>query len=276
MAVGHVTVQTAIDSLYTFDYELAAHAGEMANSRVRRVCLEQDVRCMSMENALSAQMGEQAQSTFMDILRDCETTDGGVLVESPSDVALWYLPSRSLYGNLPAVTLDCATNDLSEQLAPTYDESQIHNDVTTTRYNGSTARYVDNTSVTDLGRYPDSVSANVYHDYDLLDRAAWAVHLGSLNDARFPRITVALHRSQISSDIDTVRAMLGVDIGDRMDVLHPPSWASRETLRLLVMGIAETLSNFEYTIIYTCVPQRPWNVGVFAPSAFDTIPEIPS
>ena len=273
MAIGHVTVETAVsgelDQLY---YELDAWEGERASTRIARLCKEEGVSSVFKRDYETSQMGPQSVSSLVSLLRECETADGGILFEPRHVFGLAYIGRRAMYGLPASVELDCAANELSRQLAPVFDDSSIRNDVTVSRTDGSSARATDSASVAANGRYDEDVTLNLHSDDVLQDHAAWRVHLGTVEGARFPRITVNRARTQIASDASLDQALLDLDVGNRVDVLNPGTWANYGDVRLLVVGLTEYLTNFEHTLTFNCQPFEPWNVGIYddPDSRYDT------
>ena len=57
---------------------------------------------------------------------------------------------------------------------------------------------------------------------------------------------------------------LDIDIGEVLHVENPPNWLPPETIREVVQGSTETLSNFGYTITWNCTPASVYDVPVLA------------
>jgi hypothetical protein len=270
VAIGHVTMETAIN-IYAFSaqaYELDAWNLERASSRIARLCKEEGFSSVFKRDYDTSNMGPQTASSLVSLLRECESADNGILFEPRHIIGVSYIGRRALYSRPASIELDCAANELSQQLAPSYDDSTARNDVTISRSGGSSARYF----VSATERYDESLTLNLYDDDSLAGHAEWRVHLGTVEGARFPRISVNRARSQIVGDATLDQQILDLDIGDRIDILNPGVWASYEDISLIIVGISEYISNFEHTIDFNCMPYEPYNVGVYDDTAsrYDT------
>lgn len=270
VAVGHITVHPATTSLFGLDAILAAHAGERAGRRVERLAAEEGLAFRSAGNLDdTAVMGAQGRSTALTLIGECAETDGGIVFESRDVSGIGYRPRTSLY-NQGGVEFDYTADELAPPLEPTDDDQNTRNDVTASRPGGSSARYELESgplSAADppagVGRYDTSVSVNVRADEDLPDQAAWRVHLGTVDQARYPQIAVNLARPQIAGDAVLSRAVVAAEVGDRLSIIHPPAWLPPEPISQIVQGYAERLGNKEHDIVFTCSPELPYQVAVY-------------
>jgi hypothetical protein len=149
-------------------------------------------------------------------------------------------------------------------LEPTEDDQATRNDVTRSRPSGSSARATLDTGTLSaaapplgVGRYTDSSSVNVHTDDQLPDQAAWWLHLGTWDEARYPSVTVNL--AAAGRLIDQATA---VDIGDRLTIGNPPVWVAPGVIDLIAEGYTETIGWADWTITYNCTPAGPWSVAV--------------
>jgi hypothetical protein len=198
--VGHISVHDLITSILDLTEELAAWVGEAAGRRVQRLCREEGVTFRwrgSLDDSIA--MGPQSVATFMSLVQECVDADGGLLYEPRDAFGIAYRPRSSMYSQDACVTLDYAQNQLFGELAPTDDDQLLRNDRTVSRTNGSSARYEQEEGRLSVlpppdgvGRYSDSLTVNVQSDDQLPDIAAWGVHLGTVDEQRYPQITVDL------------------------------------------------------------------------------------
>jgi hypothetical protein len=68
------------------------------------------------------------------------------------------------------------------------------------------------------------------------------------------------------------RAILGLRLGDRIQVINPPPWMPPDTIDQLTVGRSETLTHFEHRLTFVCQPASPYNqIGYldFASARFD-------
>jgi len=266
--LGHISVDTAVADATSATSEITGYAGETAAARVLRLCTEQGITATVVGTASdSAAMGAQSPGKLVDLLRDCEAADQGVLYEPRATFGLAYRTRVSMYNQAAGVTLDYSAADLS-QLDPTDDDQLTRNDWTVTRSGGSSATAVDDTgplSVLDppdgVGRYDTAVTVNVATDGVLPDHAGWRLHQGTVDEPRYPQIGVNLARANFTAALTA--AVVGLDVGDRVDVAHPPAWLPPGSIVQLGMGYTETLNAFVRTLVANCVPGSPWQVAVY-------------
>jgi hypothetical protein len=203
---------------------------------------------------------------LLGLLRECEAADGGILFEPRDMLGLAYRTRASLYHQDTVLTLDYDADDLS-QIEPTDDDQQTRNDVTVTRVGGSSARAVETSgslSVEDppdgVGRYDTSVELSLEDDTTLSDRAGWLLHLGTVDEARFPVVAVELARPNfIGANSAQTLAAQDLDIGDRLVITDPPGWLPPDDIALLAQGFTEVLSNFTHTVSVNSQPATPWD-----------------
>lgn len=269
--VGHVTVQSAVTSVYDLSDHLNAYDGETAVDRFARLCGEEGVGCIVLgDDGLSQPMGPQGRKTLLELLRECETADGGLIYEPRDMFGLAYRSAGALSTQAAALTLDYSANDLSSGFRPVEDDQQTANDVTVTRDGGSSYRYtVASGALSTLdppngvGTYDRSVTVNVSADSQLPDIASWRAHLGTVDEARYPAIPVNLARTNFTGSTAQQLAVARLDIGDRVDVANPPAWMPPDDITQLAVGYTERLNGFEHTITWVGVPASPWRVAVF-------------
>jgi hypothetical protein len=278
VAVGHITIASAYSSLSAYYQPLQAWAGETAAARVARLCAENSItpRIYGAPSA-SAAMGTQTVQDLMTLLRECEDADLGMIYEPRQVLGLGYRTQAALCNQAAAVTLDYSAAELGgdgSALQPTYDDQYTRNDITAQRSSGTTstagvtyrATLNDGTAMsispppTGVGEYSSSVTANTAADSQLPDVAWWRVHLGTVNQQRWPHIPVNMARSAVSG---VKNALQGCDVGDYLQVTNPPSWLAPDTIRQVIAGTSEVLGGFHWTIAFHCVPESPYETGIY-------------
>lgn len=278
VAIGHISVQSAIPSIHDLGQQLAAYAGERAGVRMRRLCSEEGITFRGRGwLAGSCRMGPQLQRTLLDLVTECADADGGALFEPRGVLGLGYRTLGSLANQTTAVTLDYDGAELAGTMEPTDDDQAVRNDITASKVGGSSARAVleeGPLSVQDppdgVGRYPEQASLSVQFDEQLVDQAWWRVHVGTVNEARYPRITVNMARTQITGDAALALALHEADTGDRLVVENPPSWLPPEDISQLIQGYSEQLGNFEHEITWNCSPASPFDVAVYDTARYES------
>ena len=277
VAVGHVTVESAISSFADVATQLNAYVGEKAGRRVQRLCLEESVALQGFGDLDdTAAMGPQSAMTLMDLLKECAATDLGILADSRALLGVAYRPRSSLYNQTPAATVPYAS--LPPGFLPVEDDVNTRNDITATRPSGSSYRYTLATGTMSVqpppagvGRYDDNPSVNVAQDEDLPDQASWRVHLGTVNEARFPAVDVDLAHPTIATSASLTAALQLLDLGDRMVVTGTPSGRMAPgDVSQLVQGSTETLNVKTHKLSLKCSPESPWRVGIYAAAVSPT------
>lgn len=246
---------------------LSGFAGEAASTRFMRLCDEEDVSRDFAE--LSTQsMGPQSPSSLLNLLRECEAVDGGLLVERRTGELAFDTLSVIRYNQTLALTLDYSQRHVPPPLEPTDDDQLTRNDVTVSRLSGTSARVVAETgplSVVTVGRYDDAVSLNVYSDDQLDDAAGWRVSIGTADELRWPKISVNLRRNP-----DLVAAWLAADIGSRIKLTNLPNAISYDDADLIIEGYTEVLTPTSWMVELNCAPYAPYKVFTLSEDSADT------
>lgn len=274
VTMGQVTVQSAVTSVFDLSDHLDAYSGETAVNRLVRLCGEESIECVIIGNdGLSAPMGPQGQRTLLELLRECETTDGGVLCEPRELLGIAYRTAGSLASQGAGLTLDYAAAQISA-MEPREDDQATANDLTVTRAGGSSYRHTVTSGPlstqappSGVGVYDRQVTVNAAADSQLGDIASWLAHLGTVDEPRYPGIGVRLARANWVADTSATRAASGIDIGDRIDVTNPPAWLPPGDISQMAIGYRESLGERLWDITWVGQPASPWRIGVFDATA---------
>lgn len=270
-AVGHLLLQNTITDINDLGRAIQP-AGEAAGRRIERLCGEEAIPFQwvgDLDDTVT--MGAQGKSNPLTLIRECVEADGGMLYETTTALGLGYRTRASLYNQDPAVVLDYAGYNLAAVPVPVEDDQRIANRVTVTvggvsqTYEETEGRLSTALPPAGVGVYgPSDVGLNlaVSDAGTLLDQAAWRVHLGTVDEARHPQISVNLAHSSFVGNPALKRAVLALRQGDRIQVQNPPAWLPPDTIDQLVLGIEETLTHFEHTLTFICAPASPYAVGV--------------
>ncbi len=261
MSFGHVAVYAtdgfALSSgavnnvLAMFGYD-----GEEAHTRYARLCREEGVPA-TVTGSSSATMGPQSTATLLALLRECQTADQGMMYET-IDGKAGYVCLSSLYNQAAALTLDYSAGEVYPPFDPADDDQGLRNDVTVARVGGAAPTVTDEASIARDGRYDTTVSASLETDDQARYLAGWLVNLGTVDELRYPRLTVLLHGST-----GLIADWLATDLGDRVDVTGHPSPISETDIEQLLQGYTETLASFEWRVEANCSPASPYTVGVY-------------
>lgn len=236
-------------------------AGETADTRITRMCAEEGVLVDVVGTSTTA-MGAQPISAFVDILRECETADGGVMFDGFGS-KLGYL-CRSTRYNLPAtLTIDVSAGQLSPPFAPVDDDQRTRNDVTVSRATGQAARYIatDGPLGTDaVGTYDTSVEVNTETDSPLLHIAAWLARLGTVEGLRYPTLPLDFATVPVLAQpwINAAAPAFRVDVTniDTKATQHPP-----DDVSLVVEGWSMDIDQMGWDVTASCSQYAPWRVA---------------
>lgn len=285
MALGHLAAFTtpgtgAIGSppaTTIFEGADDGFAGESALARLGRLGVEEPRLGMLLiagdTSAVSELMGPQRPGALLALLDESAEADGGILAERRDRLGLLYRDRHSLYNQPVALTLDYRAGELVPPLEPVEDDQHIRNDVSVTRTGGSEARVV----VMDgplsalppeeggVGIYDESATLNLATDEQPVQIAAWRTHLGTWDEARYPSVTVLLHRQP-----HLIPAVLALRIGDKIRITNPPPWVAPGPVDLHVQQISHTPLPRTWKVTFVCAPAGPWQVGVMDEGHADT------
>jgi hypothetical protein len=278
LAAGHpmVLAGTTADMDTVAGYMPSAgngYAGESAYNRLGAVCFEEGITLTVVGDTDPSQLvGVQRLAPFTDLLQDAVDVDLGVLYESRDLLDVAYRTGRSLYNQDPVVDLTYgAAGEVAAPLTPVDDTSYVVNDVTVTRYAGSSAHAEQLTGPLNteepsddpdgVGRYAQDVTLVLAEDTQCIGQATWRVHLGTVDEARYPVINVDMTALELAGKTSLRSDCALLDIGDRIRITDPPSWLPPEDIDQVVLGYTETIGNNRWTIALNCVPYRPFNTG---------------
>lgn len=264
LRAGHLAVFPDDDS-NAFAAADDGFAGETAAARLRRLATEES-KPISVYGTWSegTLMGAQRSQTFLDLLDETADTDGGILYERRDRLDLAYRDRLSLYNQRPALELDYLQPGLADPLEPADDDQAVRNDVTVERIGGSSARAVLEDGPLSVqappdgvGVYDESLSLNLYTDDQPSGHAGWRLHLGTVDDLRYPLVAVDL--AAAPSLID---AVTDLDCGDRLTIARPPAWLPPGTIDLLMQGQTEVIGHpIDWDMQFNCTPAAPWDVA---------------
>lgn len=263
---GHVSVQPDVTILGDIAKQVAAFTSETVSGRLGRICAEQGINYTNVGALSTDLMGPQLPGTFMALVQECVEVDQGILFERETAFGLAYKSRASLYSRSPVISLSYSGSQLSQVPIPVPDDQNTKNTWTVSRLNGSSATSVQQDgplSVLDppLGvgpSYSDSITLNVKADSDLAQHASWRVHLGTVDEPRYPSMSVNLSRSAM---VPSRLKALNVLFGSRLAMTDLPGRLGDDVSQL-VIGIQETITFFEHKITFVGQPESPYHVGV--------------
>lgn len=285
LAFGHYIVH---DRTLTVGWTAGADTawvGETAAHRFHRLCIEQGIDAEIVGDptsvqgrrgttGLSASMGRQGRSTFVELLNECVKIDRGVMFERRAVPGLVYRTGQNLYSQNPQLTIDASAEQLRPPFEPAHDDQRTANDVEVSAATGSSDRVIDQPHIDAEGLYDiaptingvggvriqeailgaqNGLAAEVQNQN--LHHAAWLLHLGTWPDMRYPTVSVDFGVSP-----ELLEAWHELALGDRVTVENLPIQHPRGTIDLLVEATSETLSPSDWKAAITCSPGGPFNI----------------
>jgi len=237
-------------------------AGETAVERITRLCTEENIPVVvTGDGASSEPMGPQRPHTIVDLLREAEAADGGILGEQRDAVGLRYVARSALYGSEPALTL--TYEQTMSPLEPVDDDESIRNDNTVIREGGSSTRMVKYDGPLSIqpppngvGVYAEETTLNLADDFQTLDQAGWRTFVGTWDEARYPTVGVMLHKHK-----DLIPAVTAVDSGAHVRLTDMPEWLPPGDVDLMALGYTETIAPYRWELQFNAVPQGPYQIG---------------
>jgi hypothetical protein len=268
VALGQVTLENAITPITALGVRVNP-IGEAAGTRIARVCSDNTIAFESIGDLTdTVLMGAQTKMSLLDTVQEAELADGGMLYESMPNLGLGYRTRASLQNQDPQLTLNYTGFNLSEVPTPVEDDRYIQNQVTVTvgsvsqTYSATTGTLNVSQPPAGVGVYGTEVTLNLQSTGDALSQAAWRVHLGTVDEPRFPEISVNLAHSTFVNNPALKQAVLGLRQGDRILVQNPPFWLPPGNIDQIIIGFSETITHFEHRLTFVCAPASPYRVGV--------------
>lgn len=249
----------------TVGNSLDGWSGELAADRMIRLCADEGVTLtIHGDPDGTVPLGPQRVTTLLDLLREAAESDMGVLTDSRELVGLRYRTRATLYNQAVALGLSYSNGDVAPSLEPVEDDQSTRNDITVKREGGSSARSVLEEGPLSVlpppdgvGRYNTEETLSLETDGQLPDQAGWRLHLGTVDEARYPSISVDL-----TATPGLTSAAVGVKAGDRVQVENPPAWLPPNTIDQLAQGGNERLTPHRHFMTFNTTPASPWVVGV--------------
>lgn len=270
--IGQVVLGSTDTTLFasTFDNGRAGYAGESVDARMARLATENSVTISVTSGATApAEMGAQPDGALLDVLRASEKADAGGILRDSIGVAgdtapsLVYITRKARYNDQRSIlALDYASKHLSPPLEPTDDDQQLRNDIKANREGGSSARIALTSGALSTAAYPSGSGPYpfedtyvTYSDAGLPYLASWILRRGTVDETRFPAVTVDLVRnSSLVTDAEAIRP------GHRLSISNLPAYAGSASVSLQVLGWTEVLFPWQRTITFVCEPGSPWLV----------------
>lgn len=256
-SIGHVSLHTTSPTSF-FQAGIGAYSGEWASTRFQRLCTEENIANDAVAGPLGESMGSQLPGNIVDLLRECEDTNAGVMVERRTGL-LGLDQRRSRYNRGVAMTVNYPTQ--VADLLPDDDDRDLRNYVTVTRISGSSATVersagpLGTNGATGVDRYPVPVSRSLGTDEQAQQHAGWLSMVGTVDE---PRYTVGIN---LRARPELVTQWLACDISSRILITNPPAiQVGPAPLDLIIEGYQELLDGVEWMVTIHALPYRPYEV----------------
>jgi hypothetical protein len=272
VVIGDVLVADAIDAFAGSGGAAVAFRGERPAVRAARLAAEEGIAfavTAGGDGSNFVGMGAQKTEALLELLADCEATDGGRRYDPRDQVGLGYRTRTSLYNQQPALELSCSWLGSP---TPTDDDRFVRNDISISREDGSTFR-VEQASgplnVNDpdddpdgVGRYDTSETVSLTGDELLPQLAGWQLLLGTVDEPRYPTTEIMLHGEPFASDPALRRQVLALIEGDRYTLDDLPAGMPPDLVSQIADGFVEEIGTHEHFIRINGVPESPYQVAV--------------
>jgi hypothetical protein len=257
LAIGHLAVwgpsaTPSASSLKNLYAALLGYPGETAATRFNRLCTEEQLPHFCM-GTRSMQMGPQQVDSLINLCHDLESVDLGVLYEY--GFGLGYQTRAERYNAAVAWNLDFSNGSIADPPAPTDDDLLLRNDWTVTRKSGSvqgaTYTAASQVSINAIGLYDESADVNLYADSQIPGAATWRLHLGLVDDERWPAMSVNLASTVGRTLIDQWTAL---PYGARVNVANPLDTYTPYAVDAFIEGSSEHIEFFAWDVLFNTSP----------------------
>lgn len=214
--------------------------------------------------SIGAAMGPQRDESLTALLQEIEDAGQGQLLEARDMLGMYYTTRLAMMGQSADVTLNYTAAMLAGSLQPAYDDARTRNDISLSRLNGSTISQQLSSGALSVALPPNGVgdynysgTVNVTQDAQLANLVAWMLAIGTVDQYRYPNITIDLARSAVAAS-GVFDAAAKLDVGAYLQITNPPSWVPESPVKQLCWGFTETLNAFKWTIDVNAVPETPY------------------
>jgi hypothetical protein len=272
-AVGHLSVTYgAVPLMVPAAYALGGYVGEFAMDRFTRICGEMGIAAETIGTAsTTAAMGPQFDDTLTNVLQTIEDVDMGLLFESRTQFGLGYRSLTSMANQAAAATISYTAATLDPSLTTAFDDQQTRNNVTVTNWTGYTQQAILTAGSMSILNPPSGIgngyayqrTVSAAADSQIAGIANWLLNVGSVDEIRFPVITVKMAKASLAS---LFAAIPGLRPGDYLQITNPPSFLTASTVKQLAVGYTETIRGTpkEWTFSFNAVPESPYETGFSA------------
>jgi hypothetical protein len=189
-----------------------------------------------------------------------------MIFDARDALALGYRTLNSMCAQQPAMTLDYDSDNVDWPLTPTDDDQFTRNDILLSRQSGSAIQVTQPSgSMSTLappagvGDYQYSQTASLASDAQLGDVAGWYLHLGTVDEQRFPQVGADLVNRALAVLFFDVQE---TDLGDYAAITDPPAWLTPDTIKAVIWGYTEVIGEYQFGRQFQTQPESPYEVLV--------------
>ncbi|GAB3117810.1 hypothetical protein GCM10027160_28900 [Streptomyces calidiresistens] len=239
--------------------------GEKAGRRVVRICGEQSIPLTVVGDPDNTQpVGPQQLQPPVTVMRQAVEVDDALLMDARHELGLLLRTRASMDNQPPALVLDASAGHLAQEPEPTADDQLTVNRAVVARIDGGEAEYEQTEGrlgtqdpPLGMGLKERGWELNAWSDSQLLDLAAARVAAGTVDELRWPKITLHLHDDRLADLVDDVLELLP---GDRATLVGVDG-APPGVIELAIDGATEAATSREWRVDLTCRPGSPHVVG---------------
>jgi len=259
--VAHLAFRTPyLVAASTTQPAATGYAGEMAHTRIARLCEEEGGVPLATTATVSAALGAQSVGTFLSGVREAEAVDQGVVYETAWGLGYQALSER--YNATVGLALDFEQGHIAVEPEPADDDQRLRNRWRVSRSGGSdvTVEETDGplgTGAGGPGIYDDSVTLLLHSDDELGNQGGWRRHLGTVDEDRWPNIALRFHGTP-----DLITEWTALPYGARMTAANPPAQVAPDAIDAIIEGHTEHWDPLSWEAVLNTSPYRPYEVHV--------------
>jgi hypothetical protein len=265
VAVGHITVEDVVNGVGALLAELIAYTGERAQARILRQAQAEGITAYVGEGPVGGiEMGPQRPLKLLEVFEECTEADLGGLATCRGEVAMRYDRLNYSYNRTVDVSLDLAGHQAT-QARPEFDNFLLRNKVTIRRIDGSEYTATQTTGrlaavdVLDggVGVYdddPGTDGVNVRYDTQLPDVAHYRLLQGTIDQPRFPELTIDLATPEVRADETLTRQLIDANLWQRWQIANADAEDLYDTVDLFSVGYEETLNRLTHRFEVNAYP----------------------
>lgn len=279
LSVGHVAIRNTVLTPGADWLWAGGYVGDSPITRLGRIASVVGLPFSSYTSTATEtstnsadSMGPQYSDTATNLLREAEATGFGVLCDGFNN-GLSYFDRLLRHSQQPKMTLDASTGVIVMPFAPVDDDQSTINDVQVSQRGGSNVTYVNAASIDAIGDYQSSVTVN--QDSPTTTQLGYsaqklvAIGIASTGVYRYPTWSFELEK-QTARIADWLTCFPAC----RFDVTNISSVRSQHptgTIRNVLEGWHETISQFQWRVDANATTYEPWKVITLAAATGSTL-----